>query len=196
MHCDSVLLVRCLEILRKGKAIRSCARLLTVIHVWSIALVGSALFLRPPGCGKEDSLDSPPLGISAPHEIRAFPPNGGDIQNAEEPKPDLATIIKVSETTAPHQDVSISTTVKNIGSGPSPESLCDVIVRNARPPRQVLKRFQEKIRELAPDDSFTFSISVRPGLGLYEVCAVADAKKSVDESDETNNRSCAMIEGK
>lgn len=154
------------------------------------------LFLRPPCCGQADSLGSPARGISASHKIRAISADEGAIQKAEEPKPDLVASIKVSEIAAPHQDVSISTTVKNIGLAPSPASFCDIIVRNARPPRQVFKRFQEKIRELDPDEFFTFSISVKPGLGLYEVCAYADAKKSVDESDETNNRSCAMIEGK
>jgi hypothetical protein len=168
----------------------------SVIDLWSISLIGSALFLWPSGCGQVGSLGNSSAGISAYYEIGAISANESAIQKAEEPKPDLITSIKVSETVAPHQDVSISMTVKNIGSDPAPESLCDVIVRNARPPRQVLKRLQEKIRELDPNDSFTFSISVKPGLGLYEVCAYADAKKSVDESDETNNSSCAMIEGK
>jgi subtilase family serine protease len=159
-------------------------------------MIGAALFLQAPDYGKANSLGGPAPGKEAPYWIQAISANESAIQKAEEPKPDLITSIKISETVAPHQDVSISTTVKNIGSGPSPASFCEVIVRNARPPRQVLKKFQEKIRELDPDDSFTFSISVKPGLGLYEVCAYADAKKSVNESDETNNRSCAVIEGK
>ncbi len=158
--------------------------------------MGSALFLWPFSCGPIDLIAGSAPTINPYYEVRANPSNGNDIQKTEEPKPDLITSIKVSDTTAPHQDVSISTTVKNIGLASAPESLCDVTVRNARPPRQVLKRFQEKIRELDPGDFFTFSISVKPGLGMYEVCAYADAKKSIEESDETNNRSCAMIEGK
>jgi hypothetical protein len=166
------------------------------LDLWSIALMGSALFLWPSGCGPADLIAGSAPTINPYYEVRANPSNGNDIQKTDKPKPDLVTSIKVSDTTAPHQDVSISTTVENIGSAPAPESLCDVIVRNARPPRQALKRFQETIRELDPGDFFTFSISVKPGLGMYEVCAYADAKKSIDEAEETNNRSCAMIEGK
>jgi hypothetical protein len=121
---------------------------------------------------------------------------GGDAGRDQDPRPDLITGVDVSSTAGSLRDVSISTTVKNVGSGPSPESLCDVIFRNARPPRQVLKKVQQKIRELDPGDAYTFSFTITTGFGMYEVCAFADAKKSVDESDETNNRSCTMLEGK
>jgi len=121
---------------------------------------------------------------------------GGEPGRGEDPKPDLIAGIDVSRTGSSLRDVSISTTVKNIGSALSPESLCDVIFRNARPPRQVLKKIRGKIRELDPGDAYTFSITIKTGMGMYEVCAIADAKKSVDESDEANNRSCTMLEGK
>jgi subtilase family serine protease len=166
------------------------------LDLWSIVLIGLGPFLLLSGCTQTTFRGGSIPVVVANNEVRANPSNGNDIEKTEEPKPDLVTSIRVSETTAPHQDVSISTTVKNIGSIPAPESFSDVVVRNARPPRQVLKKFQETIRELDPGDSFTFSISVEPGLGMYEVCAYADAKKSIDESDEINNRSCAMIEGK
>ncbi len=107
-----------------------------------------------------------------------------------EPRPDLTVSLKASMPTAPRQNVSLSTTVKNTGAGSAPPSSCDVIIRNARPPRQELRRYQEAIPALDPGDVFTFMITVRPGLGAYEVCAVEDPKNLVVETDETNNRSC------
>jgi subtilase family serine protease len=37
---------------------------------------------------------------------------------------------------------------------------------------------------------------VKPGFGAYEVCAIADPKNLVVESDETNNQSCVTVQGK
>ena len=113
-----------------------------------------------------------------------------------EPKPDLTVSLKASTPTEPRQDVSLSTTVKNTGPGSAPPSSCDVVIRNARPPRQELRRYQEAIPALDPGDAFTFTVTVKPGLGAYEVCAVADPKNLVVEVDETNNRSCETVTGK
>ncbi len=129
-------------------------------------------------------------------QIQRISAGEGEAGRGEDPKPDLITSVDLSRTAGSLRDVAISTTVKNIGSALSPESLCDVIFRNARPPRQVLKKIRGKIRELDPGDAYTFSITIKTGLGMYEVCAIADAKKSVAESDEANNRSCTMLEGK
>ena len=128
--------------------------------------------------------------------IQGVSAGGAEAGKGKDPKPDLITAVDISRTAGSLRDVSINTTVKNVGSGPSPESLCDVIFRNARPPRQVLKKVRQKIRELDPGDAYTFSFTITTGFGMYEVCAIVDAKKSVDESDETNNRSCTMLEGK
>jgi hypothetical protein len=92
----------------------------------------------------------------------------GEAGRDEDAKPDLITSIDVSRTSGSLRDASINTTVKNIGSGPSPESLCDVIFRNARPPRQVLKKVRQKIRELDPGDAYTFSFTIKTGFGMYE----------------------------
>lgn len=111
-------------------------------------------------------------------------------------RPDLTVSLKASAPSAPGQDISLSTTVKNIGAGAAPPSSCDVIIRNARPPRQELRRYQEKIPALDPGGSYAFVITVKPGFGAYEVCAVADPKNLIVESDETNNRSCETVMGK
>ena len=113
-----------------------------------------------------------------------------------EARPDLTVSLRASIPSAPRQDVSLSTTVKNIGPGSAPPSSCDVIIRNARPPRQELRRYQEAIPALDPGDAFTFLITLKPGFGAYEVCAVADPKNLVVETDETNNRSCETVTGK
>jgi subtilase family serine protease len=113
-----------------------------------------------------------------------------------EPRPDLTVSLKASTPSTPRQDVSLGTTVKNIGAGAAPPSSCDVIIRNARPPRQQLRRYAEAIPALDPGGAFTFTITVKPGFGAYEVCAVADPKNLIVESDETNNQSCETVIGK
>ena len=129
--------------------------------------------------------------------VRPSPPADSDILTLMgEPRPDLTVSLKASTPSSPRQDVSLSTTVKNIGPGSAPPSSCEVIIRNARPPRQELRRYQEAIPALDPGDVFTFMITVRPGFGAYEVCAVEDPKNLVVETDETNNRSCETVIGK
>jgi len=122
---------------------------------------------------------------------------GGYILTQEtDARSDLTVSLKASTPTAPRQDVSLSTTVKNAGPGSAPPSSCDVIIRNARPPRQELRRYEETIPPLDPGDTFTFTRTVKPGLGAYEVCAIVDPKNLVVEADETNNRYCETITGK
>ncbi len=127
--------------------------------------------------------------------LSVIPPASRPIEKAE-PRPDITVSLEAPTPSQPGQDVSLSTTVKNIGAGAAPPSSCDVIIRNARPPRQELRRYQEKIPDLGPGDAYTFTISMKPGFGAYEVCAVADPKNLIVESDETNNRSCKTITGK
>src|SRR5512135_1656215 len=67
-----------------------------------------------------------------------------------EARPDLTVSLKASMPSAPRQDVSLNITVKNIGAGSAPPSVCDVIIRNARPPRQELRRYQGAIPALEP----------------------------------------------
>ena len=130
-------------------------------------------------------------------DVRSCPSTGGCLLAYQaKPKPDLTVTLRASIPSAPRQDVSLSSTVKNIGAGSAPPSSCDVIIRNARPPRQELRRYQEAIPALDPGDAFTFAITVKPGFGAYEVCAVVDPKNLVVEADETNNRSCETVTGK
>ena len=130
-------------------------------------------------------------------EVGSSPPCGRCplIQKAE-PRPDLTVSIKASTPSKPGQEVSLSTTVKNTGAGSAPPSACEVIIRNARPPRQELRRYQEKIPDLDPGDTYTFTITVKPGFGAYEACAIVDPKNMIVESEETNNQSCATVMGK
>jgi subtilase family serine protease len=130
-------------------------------------------------------------------EVRPCPAAGRCLLTYKaEPRPDLTVSMKASTPSKPRQDVSLSTTVKNIGAGAAPPSSCDVIIRNARPPRQQLRRYGEAIPALDPGGSYTFTITVKPGFGAYEVCAVADPKNLIVESDETNNQSCETVMGK
>jgi len=109
---------------------------------------------------------------------------------------DLAVSIESSRKVAFRETVAISVTVKNEGTASSPEALCELVVRNARPPRQVLKRLEKKIRPLEPGDSFTFTSPVKPGLGTYDVCATVDPKNKIPEEDKTDNKACLTIIGK
>ncbi len=111
-------------------------------------------------------------------------------------RPDLVASLESPEKVAFIKSFSIAVTVKNIGTAPSPESLCEITVRNAHAPRQLLRKFEKKIRELTPGDSFGFSSPLKLGVGLFEICATIDPKKKIPEQDETNNRSCLTIAGK
>ena len=113
-----------------------------------------------------------------------------------DPRPDLVASIESSEKVAFIKSVSITVTVKNTGTALSPESLCEITVRNAHAPRQILRKFEKKIRELAGGDSFSFSSSLKLGIGLFEICAVVDSKSKIPERDEANNRACITVAGK
>jgi hypothetical protein len=112
------------------------------------------------------------------------------------PAPNLALSIKTSPLLKVNQDVKISTTVKNEGLGPAPESDVDIIIKNGHAPRQVVRTVKRKIRALTPGDSFTFSFSVKLNPGLYEICGTADRKKKLPDPDRKNNVFCLLIEGK
>jgi subtilase family serine protease len=109
---------------------------------------------------------------------------------------DLMVSIASSREEAFAETVMISVTVKNEGTEPSPEALCELTVRNARPPRQLLKKLEKKIRKLEPGDSFTFTSPVKPGLGTYDICATVDPKNKIAEADENNNKACLTLVGK
>ena len=111
-------------------------------------------------------------------------------------RPDLVTSLESSAKVAFVKSVSITVTVKNTGTAPSPESLCVVTVRNAHAPRQLLRKFEKKIRELTAGDSFGFSSPLKLGIGLFEICATVDPKNKIPEQDEANNRSCITLAGK
>ncbi|HYA48873.1 MAG TPA: CARDB domain-containing protein [Burkholderiales bacterium] len=111
-------------------------------------------------------------------------------------KADLAVSLKASSLLVPNQDVTITVTIKNQGSGPAPESDFDVIVKNGHAPREVVRTFKRKIRALTPGDKFSYSFKIKVALGLYEVCGTSDRKKKLDDADRTNNVACVMIEGK
>jgi hypothetical protein len=113
-----------------------------------------------------------------------------------DPTPDLVTSLESSASVAFVKNVSITVTVKNTGMGPSAESLCEVIIRNAHAPRQLLRKFEKKIRELTAGDSFSFSSSIKLGVGLFEICATVDPKNKIPEQEEANNRACITLAGK
>lgn len=113
-----------------------------------------------------------------------------------DPRPDLVTSLESSEKVAFVKSLSITVTVKNMGTAPSRESLCEITVRNAHAPRQLLRKFEKKIRELTPGDSFAFSSPLKLGMGLFEICAAVDPKNKIPEQDEANNRACITIAGK
>lgn len=111
-------------------------------------------------------------------------------------RPDLMVALKSTALLSPLQDVTITVTVKNNGAGPAPESDCDVFVRNGHAPRQTVKTLRKAIRALEPGDHYAFAFSIRLNLGLFEIAATVDRKKKIPETDETNNQTRIMIEGK
>jgi len=113
-----------------------------------------------------------------------------------DPRPDLAAEIESSKKVAYIESFLITVTVKNAGTAPSPASLCEVAVRNAHSPRQLLRRFEKKIRELSAGGSYSFSLPLKVGVGLFEICATVDPKKKIAEQDEANNRFCIEVAGK
>lgn len=109
---------------------------------------------------------------------------------------DLTVRIASSREEAFAETVMISVTVKNEGTESSPEALCELTVRSARPPRQLLKKLEKKIRKLEPGEGFTFLSPLKPGLGMYDICATIDPKNKIAEADETNNKACLTLVGK
>jgi hypothetical protein len=127
--------------------------------------------------------------------VRLTSQSGGEVRTSET-RPDLVTSLESSEKVAFIKSFSLTVTVKNTGTAPSPESLCEITVRNAHAPRQLLRKFEKKIRDLTPGDSFGFSFPLKLGMGSFEICATVDPKKKIPEQNEDNNRSCITIAGK
>jgi subtilase family serine protease len=139
-------------------------------------------------------------GMIAPGPMPANPPAaaGGPafaLQTAEE-MPDLVPALRSSKDVAFLETVTITVTVRNAGPKTAPESACEVVIRNGRPPQQLLRKFEKKVRELAPGDAYIFTTPLKPGFGLYEVCATVDPAGKIPELDEANNRACIKIMGK
>lgn len=110
--------------------------------------------------------------------------------------PDLAVSIDSTYLSWPRRDIVITVTVKNMGDVSCPKSVCRVLIRNAHPPRETLQKIKKPIRVLDAGDRFLFSFSIKLGLGLFEVEAVADADGKIAETDETNNKARLTIAGK
>ena len=101
--------------------------------------------------------------------------------------PDLVTTLGSTVPNWPHRDIAITLTVRNIGNSPCPKSVCQIFIRNAHAPRQTIKIIKKIVRGLDAGDEFAFSFTIKLGLGMYEVEAVADRGNKIAESDETNN---------
>lgn len=113
-----------------------------------------------------------------------------------EAKPDLTVSLKSSELLRPHQDITVTVTVKNIGGSPAPKSDCRILIRNGHAPRETVRTIKKDIRALDAGGQYAFAFSIKLELGLYEIEAVVDSKKKIDESNEANNQTRIMIEGK
>jgi subtilase family serine protease len=154
-------------------------KLVWAVSRWAV-LVGVGSLLPGPAPGNPPSTAAP---LAAIH------------QTAEE-GPDLIPALRSSKEVAFLETVTITVTVRNAGTQTAPESSCEIVIRNGRPPQQLLRKFEKKVRELAPGDAYTFSTPLKPGFGLYEVCAAVDPAGKIRETDETNNRICIKITGK
>jgi hypothetical protein len=109
--------------------------------------------------------------------------------------PDLVTALGSTVPNWPHRDIAITLTVRNIGDSPCPKSVCQIFIRNAHAPRQTIKKIKKIIRGLDAGNEFAFSFTIKLGLGMYEVEAVADRGNKIAESDETNNTARLTITG-
>jgi hypothetical protein len=112
-----------------------------------------------------------------------------------DPLPDLISTLKTSPLLEPNKDVTVSITVINQGAAPAPESEYEIIIKNARAPREVIRVLKRNIRALEANDKFSYSFNIKLGLGFFEICGTIDRKKKIKESDETNNKACLTIEG-
>jgi hypothetical protein len=110
--------------------------------------------------------------------------------------PDLAAALGSTVPNWPRHDIAVTLTVKNIGAGPCPRSVCQIFVRNAHAPRQTIKRIKKAVRALDAGDEFSFSFTIKLGLGLYEIEAVADRGNKIAEPDETNNTARLTLAGR
>jgi subtilase family serine protease len=118
---------------------------------------------------------------------------GGQVPEA---KPDLTVSLRSTELLKPHQNITITVTVKNGGAGPAPRSECRVLIKNAHAPRQTMRTIRKNVRALGAGDEYAFSFSVKLGLGMFEITAKTDWKDKIAESDETNNEARIVIAGK
>jgi len=112
-----------------------------------------------------------------------------------EPGPDLVTAIGSTVPNWHHRDIVITLSVRNIGDRPCPKSACQIFIRNAHAPRQTIKIIKKIVRGLDAGDEFAFSFTIKLGLGMYEVEAVADRANKIVESDETNNTARLTLTG-
>ncbi len=110
--------------------------------------------------------------------------------------PDLTAALGSTVPNWPRHDITITLTVRNIGAGPCPRSVCQIFVRNAHAPRQTIKRIKKTVRALDAGDAFAFSFTIKLGLGLYEIEAVADRGNKIAEPDETNNTARLTLAGR
>jgi len=110
--------------------------------------------------------------------------------------PDLTAGLDSTLPDWPSRVIKITVTVKNIGDRPCPKSVCEVLIRNARPPRQTIRRIKKTVRALDAGDQFAFTFSVKLGLGLFEIEAAADRAKKITEPDEQNNKARITIAGR
>jgi hypothetical protein len=124
-------------------------------------------------------------------------------QNAGNPReargaggPDLTAALDSTLQAWPSREIKITVTVKNAGNSAAPKSVCQVFIRNAHPPRQTMRAIKKTVRPLAAGDQFQFAFSVKLGLGLYEIEAVADRAGRIAEADEKNNKTRITIAGK
>jgi hypothetical protein len=176
-----------------GKDRLTIKRLLTGLG--AAAFFASLVFTRGTGQEGPHSGANAAAGTLPVLSVRLISPNGGEVWKSEA-RPDLVTSLESSEKVAFIKTFSLTVTVKNTGTAPSPESLCEITVRSAHAPRQLLRKFEKKIRGLTPGDSFGFSSPLKLGMGLFEICATVDPKNKIPEQDEANNRSCITIAGK
>ncbi len=114
---------------------------------------------------------------------------------AAKPLADLTSTIKTSPLLEPNKDVTVSVTVLNKGAVAAPESEYEIIIKNARAPREVIRVMKRTIRALEANDKFIYSFNIKLGLGFFEICGTSDRKKKIKESDEANNKTCITIEG-
>ncbi len=110
--------------------------------------------------------------------------------------PDLAAALGSTVPNWPRHDIAITLTVRNIGAGPCQQSVCQIFVRNAHAPRQTIRRIKKTVRALDAGDAFSFSFTIKLGLGLYEIEAVADRGNKIAEPDETNNTARLTLAGR